>query len=183
MTNVLSLSRKCPAFRKFVQLFARGRLCRQGAHYQASGRTAESPSQQVAGNLPLRLLFGRAGLVDVRSETLAADEQTLLGHQLHRLQRGGVADVLAEFVVDFPHRRHSQAPEEWLIQMTSPCRNRSPMALPTAVELDILAVVLRQDRTTSAFRQGWRAEACPTLVIGFVDLTGRGPIQTAGSTA
>ncbi len=96
----------------FVQFFARSRLCRQGAHHQASGRTAEGPFQQVARDLPLRLLFRDAGLVDVRSEALAADEQTLFGHQLHRLQRGGVAVVLAELVVDFPHGRHSQLPED-----------------------------------------------------------------------
>src|SRR5271157_3160212 len=96
----------------FIQFLARGRLCRQGAHHQASGRTAESPFQQVARDLPLRLLLGDAGLVDLRSEALAANEQALFRHQLHLLQGGGVAVALAELVVDFPHGGRSQPPED-----------------------------------------------------------------------
>src|SRR5215475_13536562 len=93
----------------FVQFFARGRLRRQGSHQQASGGTAERPFQKVARDLPLGLLLRCAGLVDVRSEALAASEQALFCHQLHCLQRSGV--VFAEFVVDFPDGRYSQHPE------------------------------------------------------------------------
>src|SRR5207302_6119110 len=71
-----------------------------------------SPFQQVARDLLLRLLFGNTGLINVRAEALAAHQQTLLRHQLHLLQRGGVTVVLAELVVNFPHGRHSQPPED-----------------------------------------------------------------------
>ena len=62
--------------------------------------------------MSLRLLFRDAGLVNVRSEPFAADEQTFLGHQLNCLQRGGVPVVFAEFIVDFPYGRHSQRPND-----------------------------------------------------------------------
>ena len=93
----------------FVQFFARSRLRRQGAHHQASGRTAERAFQQVARDLLLGLLLRDAGLVNVRSETLAADEQTLLRHQLHLLQRGGVAVVFAELRRGLPVRSPAPA--------------------------------------------------------------------------
>src|ERR1700691_5065150 len=96
----------------FVQLFARDRLRRQGAYHQASGGTAEDPFQEVARDLSLRLLLRDAGLVNMGSETLAANEQALFRHQLHRLQRRGVAVVLAETVVNFPYSRHPQPPED-----------------------------------------------------------------------
>src|SRR5580692_11294172 len=90
----------------------RGRLRRQRPHHQTLGRTAECALQQVARYLPLRLLFGEGGLIDVRSEALAADEQTFFRHQLHLLQRGGVAVAFTELFVDFPHGRGRQIPED-----------------------------------------------------------------------
>src|SRR5580704_7084608 len=95
----------------FVQLFARDRLRRQGTYHQASGGTAEDPFQEVARDLSLRLFFRDADLVNMRSKTFAAKEQALFRHQLHRLQRRGVAVILVEIVVNFSYSRHSQAPE------------------------------------------------------------------------
>src|SRR5271156_1688421 len=96
----------------FVQLFARDRLRRQGAYHQASRGTAEDPFQQVARDLSLRLFFRDASLVNMRSETLAANEQALFRHQLHCLQCCGVAVVLTQTVVNFPYSRDSEPPED-----------------------------------------------------------------------
>ncbi len=84
---------------------------RRRAHHQASSGTAEGSLQEIRRDLPLCLLFGEAGLVNMGSEPLSPDEQTLFGHQLHGLQRGGVTVVFAELVMDFPHGRHSQGPD------------------------------------------------------------------------
>src|ERR1017187_7081979 len=49
---------------------------------------------------------------NVGSVALGADKQALFGHQFHCFQRRGVAVVVAELVVDLPHGRRSQRPED-----------------------------------------------------------------------
>src|ERR1017187_1697090 len=93
------------------QFLARSGLCRESAHHEALGRTVERPLHQVARDLCLGLLFGDTRLVDVRLKTLGAEEQPLFGHQLHLLQRGGVADIFAKLFVDLAHGGWSKPPK------------------------------------------------------------------------
>src|SRR5262249_33984724 len=83
----------------------------QRAHHQILCRTFEDALYQVAGNALLHLLLGHSGLVDMRLEPFAADEQTLIGHEAHLRERSGVSAVLVEILVDFADRGGADSPE------------------------------------------------------------------------
>jgi hypothetical protein len=92
-------------------LVARG-LRGQGAEHEARSRPAEGAGKEVRGELLLRALLGNGRLVEVRPEAFAARHQSLLVHELHLLQRGGVAASLVEGLVNFADRAGPALPQD-----------------------------------------------------------------------
>ena len=77
-----------------------------------STRLFAEPSKARRSRSPASVLLRRCWLVHVGLKTFAADEQTLFGHQLHLLERGGVAVAFVERPVNVPDRGRSQAPKD-----------------------------------------------------------------------
>src|ERR1700761_4091959 len=50
---------------EFFDLFSRGAVPRQGMHHQLAGRAPENTLQHITGELPLGLVGGTAGFIDM----------------------------------------------------------------------------------------------------------------------
>src|SRR5262245_56181729 len=116
---VFQTSRTPPLFRKCVQhradfreFFFCSRLGRKSSHHEASGRPVEGALQQVGSNLALGLLIRNTSFINMCTVALGSDQQALFGHQLHLFERGGIAAVLGESVVELAGGGRSEAPKD-----------------------------------------------------------------------
>ena len=77
-----------------------------------SGST-ERPVEQIGQQVPLCLVLGMPGAVQMLPPMVFARGQPLLGHHLQRLEGGGVpnASRVGHLVVDFAHRARAARPE------------------------------------------------------------------------
>ena len=78
------------SFRISPSSSAVARLASSACMHELGRRPAERAIEQVAHELPLRLLLGQPRLIDVRAVGVVAPHQPLLRHDLEHLQRGGV---------------------------------------------------------------------------------------------
>lgn len=66
---------------------------------------------QVAGEPRLGFLPCNGGFVEVRSIALAAPHQTFFVHQLHLLERAGIAGIFGQSLVHFAHGAGPASPK------------------------------------------------------------------------
>lgn len=81
-------------FANLVDFFGGRFLHRQRLQDQISRRTAKRPIEQRPQQSLLRLLLRSSGTVDLRTQRLVTHQQTLVGHDLHELENGRMADRL-----------------------------------------------------------------------------------------
>jgi hypothetical protein len=67
---------------------------------KVTGGAVEEPVHEIADEVPLGLLGGDAGLVDVTAAFLGAADEAFLGHDLEKPQDGGVGERFIATGVD-----------------------------------------------------------------------------------
>jgi len=92
---------------------SRGRLGRQCPQHQLRRRAAESLFKQIIHKLLLGLLLRQPSSIDMRSFGFVPFDQSLLGHDLHQFEDGGVTGfaVLAERLMHLADSARPAAPE------------------------------------------------------------------------
>src|SRR6185436_17376037 len=69
-----------------AQLFGRRLASGKSLHDELRRRASESAIDEISEELPLRLLFAVAGLVNVSPLGLVADDESFFGHDLQQLE-------------------------------------------------------------------------------------------------
>src|SRR5687767_1595918 len=97
----------------FLQLDRRGAVGVQRLQNESGRRSAESAIDEVFEELPLCLLLAGERSIHMRASRLVTFDQALVGHDLHQLERGGVAGVAGAGLcfVYLAHGRRSAFPQ------------------------------------------------------------------------
>jgi hypothetical protein len=96
-----------------LELVGVGGLHGKSVHGELGRGAAEESLAEVAQELALRVFLGGGGAVDVGFAGLGALDQALLGHDLQRLEDGGVAEraLAANVVVELADGGFAAGPE------------------------------------------------------------------------